>query len=109
MANENVTRRETSPEVRELFRQLLNEHKHNIKIIVLEELIEQCYGAAPLKGRRLVDVMDFKEWLEAKLQDAKEQQAAKEGTPKITLAPPFTKEMLKEEWEAKRKAARKHA
>lgn len=103
----NPSRRETSPEVRHLFKQLLDEHKHNIRIIVLEELIEECYGAAPLKGRRLVDVMDFKEWLESKLQDAKEQQAAKEGVLKNNppSAPPITKEMLKQQWEAKRKGA----
>ncbi len=74
MADANVPRRDTSPEVRNLFRQLLDEHKHNIRLIVLEELISECYGPQPiLGGKRITDVTDFKEWLEARLQSEKDR------------------------------------
>lgn len=78
--NPESTRRDTSPEVRSLFKQLLDEHKHNIRLIVLDELIRECYGPQPLlNGRRITDVTDFKEWLEAKLQEAKQQQDKGDG------------------------------
>jgi hypothetical protein len=70
----NPSRRDTSPEVRHLFRQLLDEHKHAIRLIVLEELIAECYGPQPLlDGRRINDLSDFREWLEKKLAVEKEK------------------------------------
>jgi hypothetical protein len=90
----------------EAFRKLINEYKDAIRVSVLEELIESCYGPqAVLDGKKIRDVIDFKFWLEKKLQDAREQQAAKEGTQKTT-APHVTEEMLKEEWATKRGAAK---
>ena len=76
MAATTLPRRDTSPEVRNLFRQLLDEHKHNIRLIVLEELINECYGPqALLKGKSIRDITDFKEWLEARLASEKERSA----------------------------------
>jgi hypothetical protein len=41
---------------------------------VLEELIESCYGPQVLlDGRKISDITDFKEWLEAKLQEVKQR------------------------------------
>jgi hypothetical protein len=108
MANENVTRRETSPEVRELFRQLLDEHKFNIRVIVLDELIAECYGPqAVLDGKKIRDIADFRFWLERKLQAAREKQAVS-----LPFPPHVTTEMLKQpkkklkqNWEAKRESA----
>jgi hypothetical protein len=100
MADANVPQEH----VKAIFKQLLDVHKHEIRLIVLEELISECYGPqALLNGRKITDVISFKEWLEAKLQQAKEQQA-EEVTPKTT-SPTLTKEELKKQWEAKRKAA----
>ena len=96
-----------SEDVVKAFRKPLDVHKFNIRIIVLDELISECYGPqALLEGKKIRDIVDLKFWLEKKLQDSRERQAAKEGTPKTTLAPPMTNEMLKREWEAKRKAAK---
>jgi hypothetical protein len=62
------------------FRQLILEYKDSIRVSLLEELVEQCYGPqALLNGRKINDVVDFKEWLEAKVQEAKEQEAKKAG------------------------------
>jgi|GEM_PF-4788606 len=59
-----------------IFKQLLDAHKHDIRLIVLEELITECYGPQPLlNGRRITDIISFKEWLEAKLQQEKQQNA----------------------------------
>jgi hypothetical protein len=64
----------------ETFRKAINEHKSYIRISVLEELIESCYGPqALLNGKKINDLIDFKEWLEAKLQQAKEQEAKRAG------------------------------
>ena len=61
-----------------IFKQLLEAHKKNIRLIVLEELIAECYGPQLLlNGRRITDVISFKEWLEAKLQAEKEQDAGR--------------------------------
>jgi hypothetical protein len=55
------------------FRQLLNTYRSTIRVSVLEGLIEECYGPqALLNGRKITDVISFKEWLEAKLQEAKQ-------------------------------------
>ena len=65
--------------VKAIFKQLLDVHKHNIRLIVLEELISECYGPQPLlNGRRITDIISFKEWLEAKLQEAKQQDVMRE-------------------------------
>jgi hypothetical protein len=57
------------------FRQLLNEYKDSIRISVLEELVESCYGPqALLNGRKITNIADFKDWLETKLQEEKQQQ-----------------------------------
>jgi hypothetical protein len=70
MADENVPQEN----VVEVFRKLLDAHKNNIRLIVLEELVESCYGPqALLNGRKITDVISFKEWLEAKVQEAKQQ------------------------------------
>ncbi|MGA8216647.1 MAG: hypothetical protein WB799_23880 [Candidatus Sulfotelmatobacter sp.] len=62
------------------FRQLLNTFRSTIRVSVLEGLIEECYGPqALLNGKRINDLIDFKEWLEAKLVQAKEQEAKKAG------------------------------
>ncbi len=67
--------RKDESEVVKTFRKLLDEHKNNLRIAVLEELIESCYGPQTLlDGRRIQDITDFKEWLEAKLQEAKEHR-----------------------------------
>jgi len=59
-----------------IFKQLLEAHKKNIRLIVLEELISECYGPQPLlNGRKITDVISFKEWLEAKLEQEKQQDA----------------------------------
>ncbi len=68
MADSNVPQ----ANVVSIFKQLLEVHKKNIRLIVLEELISECYGPQPLlNGRRINDVVDFKEWLEAKLANEK--------------------------------------
>jgi hypothetical protein len=60
-------------DVVETFRKLINEHKKAIRVSVLEELIESCYGPqALLNGQRINDVVDFKYWLELKLLQAKQ-------------------------------------
>jgi hypothetical protein len=60
-------------DVVETFRKLINEHKKAIRVSVLEELIESCYGPqALLNGQRINDVVDFKYWLEQKLLQAKQ-------------------------------------
>ena len=61
-----------------ILKQLLDAHKKNIRLIVLEELISECYGPQPLlNGRRIQGIPDFKDWLEAKLQAEKEQDAGR--------------------------------
>jgi hypothetical protein len=71
MAEANVTHEN----VVETFRKLINEHKKAVRVSVLEDLVESCYGPqALLNGRKITDVISFKEWLEAKVQEAKEQQ-----------------------------------
>lgn len=71
MAEANVTHEN----VVETFRKLINEHKKAIRVSVLEDLVESCSGPqALLNGRKITDVISFKEWLEAKVQEAKEQQ-----------------------------------
>jgi hypothetical protein len=58
---------------KEAFQQLLNTYKQDIRVSVLEELIESCYGPqALLNGQRINDVVDFKYWLEQKLLQAKQ-------------------------------------
>jgi hypothetical protein len=75
MADEKFNPR-NDVDVMGVFRKAINEHKSYIRISVLEELIESCYGPqALLNGRKIVDVIDFKEWLEAKLQEAREEEA----------------------------------
>ncbi len=57
-----------------IFKQLLEAHKKNIRVMVMEELIGECYGPqALLNGRRITDVTDFKEWLEARLAAEKKE------------------------------------
>src|SRR5579863_10114845 len=95
-----------NPDVVETFRKLLDEHKKNIRLMVLEELIGECYGPqALLNGRRITTIPDFKDWLEAKLQQAKEHQAKEAGVSLQTFSPTLTRDELKQQWAAKRKAA----
>ena len=61
-----------------VFRQLLEAHKKNIRVMVMEELIEECYGPQPLlNGRPIQDVTDFKEWLEKKLSEEQQQAVSR--------------------------------
>ena len=81
MANEKFNPSRNDSEVVETFRKLINEYKDAIRISVLEELVESCYGPqALLNGRKIRDVIDFKEWLEAKVQEVKQQQDAGRGS-----------------------------
>jgi hypothetical protein len=74
MADANVPQEN----VKAIFKQLLEAHKKNIRLIVLEELISECYGPqALLNGRRITNIADFKDWLKAKLQAEKEQDAGR--------------------------------
>jgi hypothetical protein len=60
-----------------LFRSLLDTYKKELRIEVLEELINECYGPQPLlNGRTITDVTDLKEWLEAKLAEESKAEAA---------------------------------
>jgi hypothetical protein len=112
MADAKFNPARNDSEVVETFRKLVNEYKDAIRVSVLGELIESCYGPqALLDGEKIRDVIDFKFWIEMKLQVARERQAAKERVLKNSRpsAPPITKKMLKREWAAKRKAAEQEA
>ncbi|MHB8218660.1 MAG: hypothetical protein ACYDDS_21520 [Candidatus Sulfotelmatobacter sp.] len=102
MADEKSNPLRNDSEVVETFRKLILEHKNAIRISVLEDLVESCYGPqALLNGQKITDIISFKEWLEAKLQQAKEAGVSLS----LQTSPTLTREELKQEWAAKRKAA----
>lgn len=77
MANGNVSPRPDTSEVVNQFSKLLNTYKAALRVEVLDELINECYGPQPLLGGRPIsDVTDLKEWLEAKLLEAKQKDEA---------------------------------
>jgi hypothetical protein len=67
MADAKFNPARNDSEVVETFRKLVNEYKDAIRVSVLGELIESCYGPqALLDGEKIRDVIDFKFWIEMK-------------------------------------------
>ncbi|MHB8218180.1 MAG: hypothetical protein ACYDDS_19065 [Candidatus Sulfotelmatobacter sp.] len=88
MADEKSNPLRNDSEVVETFRKLILEHKNAIRISVLEDLVESCYGPqALLNGQKITDIISFKEWLG---EAATSQRAPGQRSRRITTNLPHS-------------------